>query len=259
MKKKGQVTIFIIIAVIIIAAIALFFVFRSGVIPGVGGPAHEITPAPFLDTCLRDKTREGIEIISLQGGYINNPLHIRFMFEEEGVYRNISYLCYTSNYYIPGDNKQPMLIQHLKSEVENYISEEVEFCFNELVSSIKDQGYEVDSQYDGFDVELMPGRVVTEIYGEISSTKTGETSKQEDFRIITNSKFYDLSLVVHEIVSQEARFCNFEYLGYMLTYPKFKIDYFRVQDASIIYTVEHVDTNERFRFAVRGCVIPPGM
>lgn len=259
MKKRGQVTIFIIVAIIIVSGISLFFLFRSGVIPKIGGPAREITPAPFLDTCLEDKIAEGVEQIGLRGGDLDASLHINFMFEEEGIYRNITYLCYTSNAYVPCTNQEPVLIQHLKDEIENYISEEVEFCFNEFASSLEDRGYDVYAQYDGFDIELVPGRIIAEIYGEISSTKAGETSKQEDFRVITNSKFYDISLVVHEIVSQEARFCNFDLNGYMLFYPKFWIDEFRTGDSTQIYTVTYIDTQEKFRFAIRGCVIPPGM
>ena len=64
--------------------------------------------------------------------------------------------------------------------------------------------------------------------------------------------------MAHEIVSQESQFCYFEYLGYMLLYPEYKIDKFRTSDETIIYTIDHKDSKEMFRFAVRGCVIPPG-
>jgi hypothetical protein len=77
-------------------------------------------------------------------------------------------------------------------------------------------------------------------------------------KIIYSSNFYDLALVAQEIVSQEARFCNFEHLGYMLLYPDFEIDKFRTGDSDTIYTLTHRESGERFRFAVRGCVIPAG-
>jgi len=59
-------------------------------------------------------------------------------------------------------------------------------------------------------------------------------------------------------VSQEARFCNFEQQGFTLLYPEFEIDKFRTGEGSIIYTVQHKKTGEVFKFAVIGCVIPPG-
>jgi len=76
--------------------------------------------------------------------------------------------------------------------------------------------------------------------------------------MILPSRFYDLALVVQEIVNQEARFCHFENLGFMVFYPKFNIERFRTGDGTLIYTAKHIETQEEFKFALRGCVIPPG-
>jgi len=257
-KKRGQVAIFIILGIVIIAIITLFLIFGEKVIPEIGR-GKEINPVPFLDSCIEDKIKEAVEIISLRGGYIENPLHKTFKFADEEVYTDISYLCYTQNYYIPCINQEPMLIQHLKDEMHDYISEDVDDCFDELVVSLGKQNYVVETRYRGFEVELTEKKVIIEIDAELTLTKTGETSKQEDFKIIIPSRFYDTALVVQEIVSQEAKFCNFEYLGYMLFYPEWNIDKFRTSDSIIIYTVKHRDSNEKFRFAIRGCVIPPGL
>jgi len=257
MKKGGQVTIFIIIGIVIISAIALFLFFRTGISLDIG-KGREINPTSFLDSCIEDKVKEAVEIISLQGGYISNPLHKTFKFEDEKEFRDISYLCYTQNYYVPCVNQEPMLIQHLEDEIKSYISDEVNLCFDRLTSSLKKQNYDVDETYRGFEVELMPKKVIINIDAELTLTKSGETSKEENFKIIIPSRFYDLAIVVQEIISQEARFCNFEYIGFMLLYPEFKIDKFRTSDSTIIYTIGHEDSEEKFRFAVRTCVIPPG-
>ena len=250
-SKRSQVTIFIIVGIVIIGIVALFFLFRSGiVIPGIG-EKPEKNPNIFLESCIEDKVKEAVELISSQGGYISNPLHKTFKFTEEETYGNISYLCYTQNYYVPCINQEPMLIQHLKNEVHNYISDDVRNCFDDLASSLERQNYVVDATYRDFEIELTEKKVIIEIDAELTLTKTGETSKREDFKIIIPSRFYDLALVVQEIVSQEARFCNFEYLGYMLFYPQWDINKFRTSDSIIIYTVEHKDSKEKFRFAIR--------
>ncbi len=54
--RKGQVTIFIIIAVIIVSIIALFFLLRGDIVPGVGGKA-ETNPNIFLSSCLEEKIK----------------------------------------------------------------------------------------------------------------------------------------------------------------------------------------------------------
>ena len=256
--RKGQVTIFIIVGILFITAIMLFFFLREDLLPGTGGKPEE-NPGGFLETCLEDRLIEGTKLISSQGGYIENPLNRTFRFNDENDFTDISYLCYNQNYYRPCINQEPMLIQHLKAEVKKYVLDDVRNCFDNLVSSLDKKGYVVDATYNGFEVELMSKKVVINIDGKIVLTKSGETTKQENLEIIIPSRFYDLAVVVQEIVSQEARFCHFEYLGFMLFYPQFNIDKFRAGDGTIIYTVQHKDSKEEFKFAIRGCVIPPGM
>jgi hypothetical protein len=43
----------------------------------------------------------------------------------------------------------------------------------------------------------------------------------------------------------------------MLLYPSWEIDKFRTSDSIIIYTVKNKDDENKFRFAIRGCVIRP--
>ena len=258
MKKSGQVTIFIIAGILIITAVVFFFLFRQGVIPGIGEKPEE-NPGGFLEVCIEDNLIEGIELISSQGGYAENPLNRTFRFSDEKDFTDISYLCYNNNNYLPCINQEPMLIQHLKAEVKNYVLDDVKKCFDNLVLSLGRRGYVVDAAYNGFEVEFAEKKIIIGIDGEIILTKSGETTKQENLEIIIQSRFYDLAVVVQEIVSQEARFCHFEHLGFMLFYPKFNIEKFRTGDGIIIYTVQHKDTQEEFKFAVRGCVIPPGM
>ena len=85
-SKRSQVTIFIIVGVLIIAGIALFFLFRQGVIPTIGEKTTE-KPASFLDSCVEEKVRNTINTISEQGGYMKNDLNIKLDGEE------ISFLC----------------------------------------------------------------------------------------------------------------------------------------------------------------------
>jgi hypothetical protein len=257
--KRGQIVIFIILGIILVAIVALFLIFGKKIIPEIG-LVKETSPASFLESCIEDEVKEAVEIISIQGGSANPELYKTFKFEDETDFTNIAYLCYTQNYYLSCINQEPMLITHLKDEIKTDISDEVETCFSDkLTSSLSKQGYTVDAKYKGFDIELTRGKIIIDIDGELVLTKTGETSQREDFRIIVPSRFYDLAIVVQEIISQEAEFCHFEHLGYMLFYPKFNIDKFGTSDSITIYTVEHEDSKERFRFAVRTCVIPPGL
>ena len=255
MKKGSQVTIFIIVGIIIISAVVLVFIFRKDIIPTLGG-GGETNPQSFLDTCLEEHIKDAIETISVRGGYEENTLSTYY----KGV--NVSYLCYNSNYYYPCINQEQMLIQHLKEELHNVLANDVKNCLDDFSNSLSEQSYEVimepwnDNQ---FSIELVPKRVLILINKDVEVIRGDDTIKYENFKIIYPSRFYELSVVVQEIVSQEARFCNFEQTGFMLLYPEFNIDKFRNHDSSTIYTIQHRKSNEKFIFAVKGCVIPPGI
>ncbi|MFH1801282.1 MAG: hypothetical protein ABH804_00395 [archaeon] len=257
MNKRGQVTIFIVIGLILVGAVVLFFVVRSGFVLNLF-KEKEINSASFLDLCIEEKLREGVQMISMRGGHITNPLNRTFQFIGEKS-NDISYLCYNQNYYLPCINQEPMLIQHLKKEIKEYINQDVEECFNKLSASLEKQNYEVEKIYRDFDVEFAPGKIILNIDAELSLKKNEEVSIEKGFKIIKLSNFYDTAVVVQEIISQEAQYCNFEYTGYMLLYPKFKIEKFTTGDSTEIYRVEHKNSKEKFQFAVRSCVIPPGV
>jgi len=45
----------------------------------------------------------------------------------------------------------------------------------------------------------------------------------------------------------------------MLLNSEFELDKFKTGNSKTIYTLKHRKSQETFRFAVRGCVIPAGM
>lgn len=257
MKNRGQMNIFIIAGVILIVIIVLLFFYRGKLIPQLDF-GKETNPNIFFESCIAGKVKEAIAIMSPQGGYIEPEFSFGFKFEKEK-HQNISYLCYTENNYIPCVNQEPMLIRHLKDEIKNYILEDVENCFDDLMSNLEKQDYVVNSSYEGFGIELIPKKILVNIYGKIILTKTGETSKQKNFEVRIPTMFYNLAVVAQEIVSQEAKYCHFEQMGLMLLNPEFELDKFKTGDSKTIYTLKHRKSGESFRFAVRGCVMPAGM
>jgi len=256
MKKGGQVTIFIIIGIIIVGAIILFFLFRESLGITIGeSPAKN--PNSFLESCLEDKIQEGVDKLLMQGGYIEPVLYKNFKFENEKDPVKISYLCYTQANYVPCINLKPMLIKHLQNELNDSIYDDVGNCFNSLTSSLEKQGYDVDARYNGFDLNLDEDKIVVNINSEIILTKTGETTTQENFEIHVLSKIYDLAFVIQEIVNKESANCEFNHYD-SFNYPEFDINKDTTSDSSIIYRIKYRESNDEFRFAVRGCVIPSG-
>ena len=119
-KNKAQVTIFIILAMLIIVVVAiLFLLFRT---PGIQVQDVE-NPQAYIEGCVKDFTEEAIDILSEQGGDINPKGSIEYN------NKNLTYLCYNANYYLPCVNQRPLLVEHIQDEITNYIRPKTEKCF----------------------------------------------------------------------------------------------------------------------------------
>jgi len=244
-SKRSQITLFVIVAILIVVAVLLFFLFRGKIRYEISYDIEK-NPEAFIDSCIEPKVMEAAELISQQGGYISPEFYRKY----EGV--NIAYLCYNVNNYLQCVNQQPMLIQHIKKEIYNYIKDDVENCFQELKLNLEKQDAEVVlGDITEFEVILKSKKIIIPIKRDLTITKADASYKFEKFNSVTRYPIYDLALVVQEIVNQEARFCNFVQEGYMIFYNRF--------DREIVYTVTDRQSQKYFRFAVKGCTTPPAM
>lgn len=243
---------FIIVGIMIVSIVIIFILLRNVSKPDLS-LSPDKNPNAFLSSCYKDNVEKSVDLLMKNGGYINPPLYLDFEFENEDVSR-ISYLCYYENYNMPCVNQEPMFIQHLKDEIKNYIKDDVKNCFDNLGVSLENDGYVVQAVYRGFDISLDEKGVSIDIIGELTLTKSGETGKETGFGTRISSNLYNLAIVSQRIVNDEVRNCDFDYINYMTIYPEYDIDKVITLDKTKIYTIKQADSEEFFRFAVRGCV-----
>ncbi|PIO08559.1 hypothetical protein COU59_01100 [Candidatus Pacearchaeota archaeon CG10_big_fil_rev_8_21_14_0_10_34_12] len=255
-NKRGQVSIFIIVGIVLIAAIGLFFALRQGNVVPTPGKTTQENPTSFIESCIYEKTHEAIDYLSLRGGYADNKLSKQFTFGNEEP-RNITYLCYNQNSYLPCINQKPLFIEDLKEELKKQVSDKIETCFEDMISNFKNKGYETDVRYNDFSIMIMPNEIVIQTDSEIILIKGGETTREENPKIEIPSRIYGIANIANEIVNQEARFCYAEISGIGITYPEYVIEKTKTDDLTNIYTIESRKSGEKFRFAVRSCAIPP--
>jgi len=250
-EKRGQVTLFIIIAIILVGAIFLYFALSGRlerVLVGV-----EINPQEYVEKCTKDASEQAINILLPQGGYIE-PENYK-LFEDS----KASYLCYNKGYYYSCINQEPMYIERVEQEIKNYIEPRVKDCFYALEQEYKDRNYAVESGEESISVNLNPKQVGVEIKKKFDISKGEEARSFDEFKVRFNSPVYDLAIIAIEIVNQEARFCNFEYLGYSLLYPSYNIERTDVDGGTRIYSVEEKISGKKLIFAVRSCAMPAGL
>jgi len=247
-SKKCQVTIFIILGLIIIILIIMLFLFMN---PPEVKVLDEKNPQAYIETCTREAVEEALSILSPRGGDIIPNGSIIFNSTE------ITYLCYKGEYYQPCINQRPLLIEHIEKEITNYINPIVAECFYDI-EKVLEKRYKVETSEMNLKTKLHSGSVIVEIKKDFKMSRKGEVRDFDEFVMHMVHPIYDLAKISMEIVNQEASYCNFDYLGYMIFYPRYDITKFKTGDSDIIYVVEDRNTNDKFRFAIRGCVLPSG-
>ncbi len=247
MKKRGQVTIFIIVAIIIIAMAVLIYLLYPKLKTLIGGDSNN--PTAFIQSWLEDPLEEAIEKISLQGGSLN-PEHFYLYYDNP-----VEYLCYTNEYYRTCVVQQPMLKSHIESEIENAIAPEVEACFEDLVDSFENKGYDVIFREGNITVELLPDVIMITLSHELTLTK-GDTEKYATFRILFESNLYELVSIARSIIDWEAEYGDADTSLYMAYYRGLKVEKVIKEDGTTIYMLTDKETEDKFQFASRSVAWP---
>jgi len=248
-KKRGQVTIFIIIALVIIAMGALIYIFYPEISAILG--FEEKNPYSFMQTCLEEEIQTNVDALSLQGGSLNPEFY--YLYDNS----KVEYLCYTIEDYATCVVQQPMLKEHIEAEIENKIKEEVTGCFNSLKDSYEKRGYSVNLQPGDTKVELLPKRIVTSFNHTLTLTKDS-TERYDNFRISLNNNLYERVSIANSILSWEARYGDAETTIYMDYYHNLKVEKLKQSDGTKIYILTDRDTQNKFQFATRSGAWPAG-
>lgn len=249
MEKRGQVALFVIIAIVIagIVAVFLFYPRLQGTLTGASGD-----PAAYMRACMELELENSINTTMRNGGSYS-PEHFAVYGGER-----IEYLCYTTENYKPCIVQQPLIVNHVESELKNRIEPRARECFEEAKEIARDNGFSVSGEGQGtLNVSIEPERIELLFAAPLVLTKEDTTQRFTSFSVRKESKAYDLLLTALSIIDFESTLGNSETTLYMQFYPDLNIGKLK-RDGDTIYTLRNVVSNEEFRFATRSLVWPPG-
>ena len=244
--NAGQMTIFIIVAIILVVAIALVFLFRSGIVGDVFTKTEK-NPESVFRTCIEDEVYLAIENIEHRGGYLNDKKYIHFSFIEEGEYYDIAYLCYTGVYNKKCTNIAPFLILDMEKQIKDSLDDEVYFCLGKLKDNLENQAYAVEGNFEDYDfnVDLIRNKIILNIGIDITLTKSGETTTSKDFKIIFPTEIYNFADIAVKIANDEASDGDSDFKNYIDYSKDMDIDLFTTTESfSKIYTIQNTQTEE---------------
>lgn len=250
MNKSGQVTIFIIIAIIIAAVGILIYSFYPQIKTSLG--TTQQNPSSFIQSCIEKDITDAVSKISAQGGSITPKNFI--------LYNNskAEYLCYTNEYYRTCLVQQPMLKQHIESEIKNQTEKNVDACFASMKSSYEKQGYTVDLKIGEKRVELLPKRVVSTFNYSMTLTKGENVQRYNPFVVVLNNNLYELTAIANSIIEWETIYGDAETTTYMTYYHDLKVEKNLRGDEGKVYVLTDRNTGNKFQFAIRGQMWPAG-
>lgn len=248
-NKGGQVTIFIILAMIIIVILAILFLLRTPIKTQV---IDEDNPQAYIESCTREAVEEALDILSPQGGDIKPKGSVLY----NGI--SITHLCYTEDFYRTCINQRPLLPEHIENEITNYITPIVKGCFQNMENYLE-RRYEVEVGEMNLTTRIYPDNLVVEIEKKIKLTREDKIRKYENFRMNMITPIYNFAKIATEITNQEAQFCHFEELGFMILYPRWDVQSTITGDSHTIYLIKERTTNQKFQFATKSCVLPAGL
>jgi ABC-type antimicrobial peptide transport system permease subunit len=247
--KQGQATIFVIFGIVLIVGILAFIYLRGDIDLR---KFSERNPRQFLQDCVKDSVEESLFTVLANGGEIDMSHYISYFGE------GYNYLCYSGGYFSRCYNIYPMLEYSIESEIKSGTNDAFQECFDSLKENLEKEGFSFSSETADYSINLLPGTIKVNLDKEITISREGTSQNFEDFDIEIISDIYGLVKVVGLIVNEETSTCDFDHYNYMIYDPKYSIEKNNFDDSKI-YSVMNRRTREEFRFAVRNCVIPPGL
>jgi len=254
LNKGGQLAIWVILAIVLVASIAIFFTFENRAKTNLDD-TKDFDPQRFIEKCIRNEVEGVVDLMIPNAGFVQTNNSRMY----EG--KNVSYLCRNDGNYYPCINQHPMLLNEMKDEIKVHIAESVNSCFDNLKSESGSRGYgvELPDETSQFEVILGPDKIIQKVMRKVILTKGSETDRYEEFDIEIASPLYNLGFIASEIASQESKYCYFEYVGYMVLYPRYDIKKFTLSESTKIYTIKDKKTGREMKIAIRGCAVPAGI
>ena len=245
--KKGQVSVFIILGLLIIVVLLLLFSRDAG----FDTIFTSQTPYQQIEGCVQDSIEEGLVILEAQGGSLEPENY--YLYQD----KKVDYLCYSENNLENCVVQKPLLTNSVNKELEKYAKPRIKNCLSTVRQSLESKGYIVNMKDPEIVIEIVPDNVLVNLDIDLTIEKSGVES-YDDIRVGVKSKIYNFVMIATSIMQWETLYGDSETLNYMIYYPSLKVEKKKQGEGSTVYILTDRDSDEKFYFAVRSLAIPPG-
>lgn len=204
-NKKAQVTIFIIIAIVLVVGVIIFFMYRESIITAQIPASIEPVYTSFL-SCLEDYTLTGINVLESQGGYIILP-----NFEPGSRYMPFSsQLNFLGNpipywYYVSGNNIQKEQVpskKEMEDQLGEFVDDKIRKC---MFDNYYKQGFEISEGEPDTKITIKENDVEVNLNMDLSVNKEEDNILIRNHKIIVKSKLGSLYNSAKKIYEYEQK------------------------------------------------------
>ncbi len=213
MKKRGQVTLFIIIGILIVASVILVLYLRGQLFFGPVTPENLNTKMiPIRDhviKCMQEVSPQYIEKIGLQGGYLSTPTDTYRMWNNE----TVSYLCYNVKNQ-PNCYNRMLTKAHMEQELQDALNLGLSQCID--MSKFQGKGYDIVWGTRKTSVEIGDDKIIVTVKMPITIKKDEVSITEQEFISNFNYPLGRLYNIAQDMIDVESQYGEFDQLTYML-------------------------------------------
>ncbi len=255
MEKRGQITVFVILGIVVVALIVLLFAFRDEIIPttasteNLNGIMDDIRDR--VSECIEESAEGPLEKIALQGGYLSVPAGSYRLWNDN----TVSFLCY--NMQDKKNCRNRLLTrEHMEEELSDAVEQGLASCVDiEDFSPGLIETYEVMTP-EAMEVEttILEDQVLFELDYPITleSTSNDNVVSEDKFSVPVEVPLGELYEVALDILDAETSIGTFDTLTYMLAKMSRYTIYLHKPYPDKIYQIKLREGDYMFQFAVEG-------
>lgn len=204
-NKIGQITIFVILAILLVVAFASYFIFKDSLFPKSSSLTFDPVETSFLN-CIQEKTQFGIKVLESKGGYIENPTFLP----------GSTYMPYSSQlnflgtaipywHSISGNNleiNQVPTKQNMQKQLVDYLNYEIPNC---NLNSFSRQSFIISRGVPSAQVTINDNSVQVYLEMDLKLTKGNESTTISKHQVEVNSNLGSLYNDAIKFYNQERK------------------------------------------------------
>ena len=245
-QKKGQITIFIILGILIVSGILIFFLYiRPTYFPPAEGKLN-------FEGCVKRIVLEKTDMLGKTAGYRQSAFYYQYNGDK------IPYLCYSGEYYKPCTIQMPFLKQHFEKNLLDAAKPEILACIDSTIEDLRARGFEVNQGKREVKIEIIPKTIRVSFDIPVTIRK-GENVEQGTLNPVDiPNPMYELLMLSTSLLQFEARYGDSDVSMMMIFYPEVIVDKLKQGDETKVYILQNKDFGTKFQFASRSYAWPPG-